>query len=100
LATVGSAWNCVRRLRLQQQHFGMTWLAADCDGLLRLVVASWCGTTSDDSASDFPGLPLWRRWLDARVKQRGEVETAAMAWRFVRDPGERGIFAHHSDGDF
>ena len=79
---------------------GTTRLAADCGGLLSLAVASWCGTTSKDGASDFPGLPLWRRWLDARVKQRGEVETAAMAWRFVRDPGERGIFAHHSDGDF
>ena len=79
---------------------GITRLAADCGGLLTLAVASSCGTTSEDGTSDFPGLLLWRRWLDVRVKQRGEVEIAVMAWRFVRDPGERGILAHHSDGDF
>ena len=33
---------------------------------------------------------LWRRWLDARVKQRGEVETATMTWLFDRDPGGAG----------
>jgi len=50
--------------------------------LLSLAVATWFGTTSEDGASDFPGLLLWWWWLDARVKQRGEVETAAMAWLF------------------
>ena len=39
---------------------------------------------------------------DAEVKynKKKGAPTAAMAWRFVRDPGERGIFAHHSDGNF
>ena len=36
--------------------------------------ATWCGTTSEDGASDFSGSLLWRWSLAARVKQRGEVD--------------------------
>ena len=54
---------------LWYQHHGTTRLAVDYGGLLSLARATWCGTTSEDDASDFLGLLLWRQWLDARVKQ-------------------------------
>ena len=81
----------------------VSWDDLVCSGPWRVAQLGWaiqCGTSSEDGASDFLGLLLWRRWLDARVKQRGKVKTVATAWLFDRDPGARGIFVHHSDGDF
>jgi hypothetical protein len=68
LAMVSVAWDCVGGWRLRQRHRGMTRLAADRGGLLSLAGATRCGTMSEDGASDFLSLLLWRRWLGARVK--------------------------------
>jgi hypothetical protein len=69
LAIVSAAWNCIRGRRLRQRHRGMTRLATDRGRLLSLAGPTWCGTMSEDGASDFLGLLLWWRWLGARVKQ-------------------------------
>ena len=70
---VSVVWDCVERWHLRHRHRGTTRLAADCGGLLSLAGATRWGTTSEDGASDFLVLLLWRRWLDVRVKQRDEV---------------------------
>ena len=54
-----------------------SWDDLACSGLRRVAQlgwATWCGTTSEDGASDFSGSLLWRWSLGVRVKQRGEVD--------------------------
>jgi hypothetical protein len=63
LATVSAALDCVGGWRLRQRHRGTTRLAADRSGLHSLARATRCGAVSEDGASDFLGLLLWRRWL-------------------------------------
>ena len=52
LSIVSSAWNCVEGRRLRHQRHGTIWLAADYGGSFSFARRLWCGTSSEDSASD------------------------------------------------
>lgn len=68
-ATVIAVWDCVRGRRLRHRLCGTIKLAADYGGLLSMAGATWCGSTSEDDASEFLVLLLWLQWLDAWVDE-------------------------------
>ncbi|RCV12843.1 hypothetical protein SETIT_2G300200v2 [Setaria italica] len=55
LATVSAAWDCVGGRRFRQRHCGTNRLSGS-RRVAQLGWTTWCGTSSEDGASDFSSL--------------------------------------------